>query len=59
MGGSYSPQGESKVINQLVSLRAVRLEHMHHIFYVRWQTILSLTTITFLYVVRNIVVNLI
>ena len=30
---------------------------IHLIFYVRWQTTLSLTTITFLYVVRNIVVN--
>ena len=30
---------------------------MHLIFYVSWQTTLSLTSTTFLYVVRNIVVN--
>ena len=30
---------------------------MHLIFYVRWQTTLSLATITFLYVVRNIIEN--
>ena len=56
-GGSHPPQGESKDLNQLVSLRAVRLEHYASHLYLTWQTTLSLITITFLYVVGNIVVN--